>query len=339
MPRQVMKTLYAKRVKFKPGRTKGFVGAPIDELLLEILNKAPTWSKRHWPPPPAAPNVIGPGVACSFISRIAPRTHGDQKGVYFEVGTYTNGHAPDQMALDFLAAEPDITTARVRDDTGQTREIVIRCRCVALGETVIIENVRGSGGVHAVQRLLSKLLQSYCLYGPQQRRYPTVEFIDVMSGDLRQAILQGDGVEKVTLRLVDGAQPDEDAWLHPLRQGKDRFGNAAVFTGTWEAAGDDVLNTDDVITAAEERDVDDTDLDAIVIHLKDGNRITALGSYKARHEVYVTVDDAGVTHYSELIEGLWSYLDSLRRPKNNWRLLNDDGKFTTDEEVQLVPQP
>lgn len=336
MPRVIYKTLYAKRVRFKSGRSKNFIAEPIEDLLRGVLLAAPNWARRHWPLPPQAPDVIPPGTVCSFISRISDRQDGDLKGVYFEVGTYVNGHAPDQMALDFQASEPDITTDRVRDSVGNEREIVTICRCVALGETVIVENVRGSGGVLAVQRLLGKLLQVYCTYGPESQRYPNIELIDVMSGNLRDAIRQGGGAEKVSLRLIENAEPAPDAWLHPLKSGRDRFGNTAVFAATWEAADKEALDTDDVVAAAAEREAVDSDLDSVVIHLKDGNRITNLGKYKSRFEVTLNVKDGELPQYSIVVAGLWTYLDQLRKAKDNWRLLDDHGYFTTSQPVELA---
>lgn len=75
---------------------------------------------------------------------------------------------------------------------------------------------------------------------------------------------------------------------------------------------------------------EDSALDKITLELNDGNKLTGLGSYKARSQVYVTMDNAGLLHYSELIEGLWSYLDELRITRNNWRLINDGGFFNAD---------
>lgn len=336
MARVINKTLYAKRVRFKSGRLKNFTPEPIEDLLRNILQVAPSWARRHWPLPPQAPAAIPPWTVCSFVSRITDREDGDQKGVYFEVGTYVNGHAPDQMALDFQASEPDITTDRVRDAGGNEREIVTICRCVALGETIIVENVRGSGGVLAVQRLLSKLLQVYCVFGPNSQRYPSIELIDVMSGDLRDAIRQGGGAEKISLRLVEGAEPAPDAWLRPLKAGRDRFRNTAVFAATWEAADCEALNTDDVVAAAAEREALESDLDSVVIHLKDGNRITNLGKYKSRYEVSMKVNDGELPQYNIVVAGLWSYLDQLRRAKDSWRLLDDHGNFTTSKPVDLA---
>lgn len=338
MVRTISKMLYAKRVRFKSGRLKDFTPEPIEDLLRHIVQAAPNWAQRHWPPPPAPPEVIPAGTGCSFIGRIVDRADGDQKGVYFDVGSYTNGHAPDQMALNFQSSEPDITTDRVRDARGNVREIVTICRCVALGETVIVENVRGSGGVMAVQRLLGKLLQTHCRHGAQDRRYPNIELIDVMSGDLRDELRKAGGAEKVSLRMIEGAEPPPDAWLHPLSAGRDRFGNTAVFAATWEAADSEVLDTEDVIAAVAEREEVDSDLDSVVIHLKDGNTITNLGKYKSKYEVTLRVNDGELPQYSMVISGLWTYLDQLRRPNQNWRLLDDDGYFTTNQPVELAPE-
>lgn len=272
---------------------------------------------------------------CYFMARIGTRQNGDRRGVYFEVGSYTYGHAPDQMALDFTVAEPAITTERVQAG-GETREIVTICRCVALGETLIIENVRGSGGVLAVQKLLSKLLPLYCTFGPSGRRYPTLELVDVASAALRDEIIRGRGVAKVTLRMINATPPEPDGWLQPLRMGRARVRDAARFTATWEAADSKQLSTDDVLSAVDEQMEEDSDLDKVLIELVDGNRIDSLGKYKARHEVVVPVDNANVMHASVLIDGMWGYLDDLRRTHNNWRLVDDDGYFTTGSAVEVV---
>ncbi len=337
MAKQILKTVYAKKIRFKTGRSKNFVAQPIEQLLLRLQAVAPTWSGRHWPTVPAV-GRLDAGVFCSFVRKIIPRQTGDQKGLYFEVGSYVNGHAPDQIELDFTAVEPDITTEQVRDSNGKVREIVTICRCVALGETLIVENVMGSGGVGAVQRLLSRLFNSLLTHGEPPRRHPTVELLDVTSPDLRTAIMRGRGVKKVYLRLVDGAIPAEEGWASPLKGSRERVRNAERFSAIWESADDAVLNTDDVVAAVDDSMEEDTALEKITLELGDGNRLTGLGSYKARSQVSVTMDNAGLLHYSELIEGLWSYLDELRLTHNNWRLIDDRGYFNVEAPVDLQPR-
>ncbi len=334
MTKQVGKTVYAKRVRFKTGRIKDFVPVPIETLLLNLQTVAPTWAKRHWPIVPAD-GKVEQGVSCSFIRKMALRSSGDQRGIYFEVGSYVNGHAPDQIQLDFAATEPNITTERVRDSQGNEREIVTICRCVALGETIIVENVKGSGGVGAVQALLGRLFHTYLTWGNPPRRHPTIELLDVTSRDLRTAIRRGRGVERVFLRMVDGAEQDENGWATPLKAGKDRIGNSAKFSAVWEAGDNDILNMEDVINAVDESLEEDSVLDKVSLVLKDGNTLTGLGSYKARTKIYVTVDNAGLLFYSELIEGLWGYLDELRRTRDAWRLIDDNGFFNAEAPVDL----
>lgn len=335
MSRYVQKTIYAKKVRFRAGRKKEFVPIAIDEALLQLKAVAPVWSKRHWPVVPPS-GILTQGISCSFIRKIGPRPHGDQRGVYFEVGSYVNGHAPDQIALDFAADEPDITTEQVRDSQGKIREIVTICRCVALGETVLVENVKGSGGVSAVEKLLSRLFQCMLTFGNPARAFPGIELLDVANSDLRTAILRGRGVQKVVLRMIENEASQDEGWTAPLKAGKARVGNAARFSGIWESSDNDALNTDDVIDAVNESLEDDSPLDRIMIELRDGNRINGVGSYKARHQVPVTVDNAGLLHYSELIEGLWSYLDELRIARNGWRLINDSGVFNSDAPVTIT---
>ncbi len=334
MSKQVAKTVYAKRVRFKAGRMKDFSPAPIETLLLQLQRIAPSWARRHWPLVPTD-GRIEQGASCCFIPKIALRSSGDQKGVYFEVGSYVNGHAPDQIQLDFNASEPNITTERVRDSQGNEREIVTICRCVALGETIIVENVKGSGGVGAVQALLGKLFRTYLSNGNPPRPHPAVELLDVTSRDLRTAIRRGRGVERVFLRMVDGAEREEDGWAVPLRAGRERIRNSAKFSAVWEAADNEVLNTEDVISAVDESLEEDSTLDRVVLVLKDGNTLTGLGSYKARTKIYVTMDNAGLLYYSELIEGLWGYLDELRRTRDTWRLIDDNGFFNAEAPIDL----
>uniref|UniRef100_UPI0013DCA8F8 hypothetical protein n=1 Tax=Stenotrophomonas maltophilia TaxID=40324 RepID=UPI0013DCA8F8 len=129
---------------------------------------------------------------------------------------------------------------------------------------------------------------------------------------------------------------DREVLQQPVKAGRDRFRNTAVFSATWEAPDKEALNTDDVVAAAAEREVVDSDLDSVVIHLKDGNRITNLGKYKSRYEVTMKVNDGELPQYSIVVAGLWNYLDQLRRAKDNWRLLDDHGNFTTSKPVELA---
>lgn len=342
--RQISRYLQAKRVRFKSGRVKTPIVYPaIDVLLRQIIMKAPHWAQRHDPLPPTPPEVIAPGKQCAFLTLIANRAGGDGKGVYFEVGTYVHGLAHDQTTLDFSQPDAEVLSEKLPQAGSSDRALTSVIRGVALGEIMILESSRGSGGYNLAQKLIGKLIQRFCVKPPplpgkpphENPYWPSIELMDVMSGDLKAEIERGGGVERLYLRVAAGHESPDDSWAYKLRSQMAQLSNATRFHAIWEAE-DNMLSTDDVMTAVEEAEDETSGLDKITIELKNESRITKLDRFKIRKEVKVRVDSAGKIYRSDIVDGLWQFLDHLRKTNSDlWRLIDDDGYFTTHATISV----
>ena len=317
MAKQVTKQLYVKRVRFK-SRKKGFKAPPLESLLRTVRKHAPNFAQRHWPLPVDG-EEFSPGTSCLYIAKFGTRK--DQDGIYFEVGTYVHGRGEDQVALDLSGEDPDVYTGPIIDASGKKRAIVHIYRCVALGETLLVENQRGTGGAMALARLLAAMFRTHC-----DPDFPNIELVDVASQDLRRDIEAGQGVESMMIRMLDGSPDEDDAYAVPLWGLRRKVKGAGKLQVLWEA-DEDRLDTDDVIAAVDESQEEDTALDKVTIKLNNGSVINRLGRYRAKKPISVTVDSHGIMHYSEIKAGLFDYLNELRKPIKGWRLLSDDGYF------------
>lgn len=318
--------LFVKRVRFRAGRIRDFKAPALEELLLQIKDRAPFFRNRHWPRPPAAPDAIQVGTQCQYISSISTREGED--GVYFEVGGYVHGRGEHQLTLDLTGnnADPHITSGPLQDELGRPRAIVTIFRCLALGETLIVENHRGAGGVSVLVRLLTAMFKEHC-----DPALPGIELVDVTTDNLRREIEAGGGVKSMMIRVIDGAAPQSADRRLPLYLARDSIGGAGKMDVTWQA--EDHLDTDDVLETVESALAMDSGLDKIKIKLHDGPDITKLGRFLAKKEIWVTIDRFGFAHYAEVKDALFAYLTELRVSRSGWSLIDLDGYFNASKPI------
>ncbi|MEH6413835.1 hypothetical protein [Pseudomonas sp. CGJS7] len=257
--------------------------------------------------------------------------------MYFEIGSYIYGIAHDQTTLDFTKPHPEIVSEVLPKSGVSDRALTSVIRGVALGEIVLLESSRGSGGYNVAQGVLGRLIEKHCKKPPplpgmsphKNVNWPSIELMDVISDNLRDEIERGGGVDRLYLRVSEGVDADDESWAHRLRSQMNQLSHAQKFHAVWEADGD-AFDTDAVMTAVDEAEQDDSGLDKIIINLKNGDKINRLDRFKVRDEVTVKVDSAGVIFKSDIVDGLWAFLDRLRQANSNsWRLIDDDGYFTT----------
>lgn len=323
MSSQKLRMLYLKRVRFKWGKKK--VASPtLEDLFASIAKKSSSWIDRHYP----LPANVKAGDRCTYVGEIQLRPKspdGSGGGYYFTVGSYVHGKGEHQIALVLSGTKPTVESGPLMGTDGKQRALLHEFRCVALGETLIIQNEQGGGGSAALAMLLTNLFRRY-----HNADLPSIELVDVFSKDLRQIIESEGGAERMRIRMVGAMPADADpekTYGGLLTEVKDRVAGAGTFTGEW-CAEDGDLDIDSVIDAYNESD--DGFLNQVSIKTVDGGWIKALGRYRAAREIHVTVDAHGLEHTSEIMPSLFEYLDDIRKFEGgNWRLVNDDGMFTT----------
>lgn len=321
------RTLHLKLARFRAARRKGFVPPALDALLLNVLKQGPGFAKLHYP----ATKGLGEGTLCAFISNIRARKNAGN-GVLFDVSVYTYGSSVEQFNPDFTQATPDINEGRIVDSDGNARDILHRYRCLALGQTLLMEYNRAAGGMHMLELLLAYVFQQLC-----DATLPSVELMDVATSDLDKAIQAGGGVDSVSLRLIGGSKPPPEAAvsLRLSELGKQVKGAKRVRV-VWEAE-DDVLDAKSVLALANEYADDTTPLDKMAIQLKDGGCIPSLEKYRERRRIDVSLTKGGTLVVADIETGLCHYLDELRTVQDGWRVIDDQGNFVSPKVVSSKP--
>ena len=331
----VKRKVYLKRARFRSGRNKQFKQQPLEALMEAINKKAPLWTQKHWPAPnTGASTPFESGTRCLYVTKIARRRFGKADGIYFEVGSYVYGKGENQIAVNMSGAEPDVQSGPIVDKNGQHRSILHYYRCAVLGESMIVQKQRGSGGIQELANLLTNLFRRYV--DPDM---PSLEFLDVMGAGLRDIIDQNGGVESVKISFVDSAADVKDSpFGKPLFDAAEYIEGYGRFTAEWEAGDGNPIDTESAISAFEEIDSMDGGIGKVSIKPFHGGWINDLGKYQAHDEIDVQINSSGIEVEEDVRRGLFKYLDRLRIPKGkkNWRIIRDDGLFNFGSQTVLV---
>lgn len=314
----VTRTLHIKKLRFKSGRDKEFKAPSIEELLLDVDAHTSLLKERHFPPI----KDLTAGITCSYITNIKRRAGGDKRGVSFEVGVYTHGVETDQLSLGDDTTDPVIESGRIVGKDGKPREILHRYWCVALGETVLIDYVRSSGGYAKLTPMLDFLFR---YRSGRNQPLPATELLDVAAPSFQAAVEAGGGIAKVTLRMVEaipaGKRMKFGRMLSELRA---ELTGARRLTVEWDT-GDEKIDPVHVEKIYQEFKRDDSPIQEFIVKLKDGADLTGATRFHEKQEIQVQITPEGKVASTEILEGLWNYLDKLRTPTGTWRMLDDDG--------------
>jgi len=239
----------------------------------------------------------------------------------FDVSSYIYGMQSDQFRPNFDGSDPDIQSGPIKDKEGNTREILHSYRCVALGQSLIVEYNKGAGGLHMLSVLLAHLFRTHC-----DKSLPTIELMDVVTDDLSKAIKAGGGVSAIQLKVVDSSSVPKRSFIsNSLNEIRRKAGGAGELVVEWKSDGDSLIEEDFALKVANDCNKDTSPLSKISIRLKDGPVISSLESFRAKREMDIQVTPDGAIAVSEIETGMWNYLDELRMVQKGWRILNDEG--------------
>lgn len=334
----VLRNAYMKRAKFNYRNLASPPTHDLADLLGQVRSKTTGWTDRHWPArPPGAP-APDAGTRCMYIGDMKRRNtmaDGSGGGMYFTVGSYIYGKGEHQIAVDMLGASPDVQSGPLFDKTGNQRSILHEFRCVALGETLIVQNEQGGGGLPALADFLTALFRMHLA----ALKIPRMVLVDVFSNDLKKILIQGGGVKSMRVKMIDPGKPKQAKTLgisNPLYDACKAVKNTGKLTVEWEAEDEDGLNLDTVINTFETSQEIGADLAAVDLNTMYGGPVKNVGKYKAKREIPITIDAHGIEHKDEVKPSLFEYLDDLRVPdKDGWRLIDDAGLFLSGRYLEL----
>lgn len=338
--RIVLRNAYLKRVRFHYGRAKNPPTHDLAKLLLQVRRNTTGWTDRHWPERPPGSPAPRPGTRCMYIGDITERrkaADGSGGGVYFTVGSYVYGKGEHQIAVDMRGPTPDVQSGPLFDNKGNQRSILHEFRCVALGETLIVQNEQGGGGIPALANCLVALIKKH----NPSLSLPNFSFVDVFSNDLRKILIKGGGVKSMRIRVIDPVQPKNrktEAISTPLFKAHQAVKNTGRLTVCWEAEDDDGLDLNTVVDTFLGAKRAGSDLDQVDLETMYGGPVRGVGKYKAKRELEITIDGHGIEHKNEIKPGLYEYLDDLRVPDDDdgWRIIDDDGVFLSGRALEIT---
>jgi hypothetical protein len=187
-PRPVHRKLSLKRIHYAT-RRKDFQRPKIEDLLQKAVDKAPTLQDRHYQPQDEPTG----DSACCFLRRHVKKP----AGFVFELCTYQPGHIPMHAIIDLAAQDVDIDAYPIEDrKTGRAREIITTTSVLALGDALIIEIAKGSGGIALLAEYLTNLVRTHA----KQDCLP-IRLKDVANRSLKDQLKRGGGVGEVILNL------------------------------------------------------------------------------------------------------------------------------------------
>lgn len=312
------RTFALKIIRFKVGRKKDFVPPSVDVLLDNLMVAATTVGQRHLPPPPSPPSKLATGLTCFYINRGHRRKGRD--GFMIECVCYANGMAPEQTLPNFSASTLPISAVPIVDPaTGQTKQVIHSYRVLFLGQCAIIEVEKGGGGTATLALALTALLRQHV-----NPNLPGIEFMDVISTNIRRSIQASGGVERISAKLAAATTSRRRPFSLRLSRLKAWAGNRAVVHADIEYPQG--VNTATAMQALDEYALEDG-LESVTVYLRDGQKITGRRKFVEKRRMDINLNPSGSYNIADVEDTMWNYLDEARMPDDNgWRLVDEAGR-------------
>lgn len=270
----------------------------IEDELREIAKKALTVSNRHYP---KDPKTVNNGVRCNFINGFNDLK---SQGVLFTVCSYVKGHAPEAFSPELNEASVDVDVIKLTDSAGNHKELAYIYRVLAFGQIIIVENVMGSGGVGALQKLLRLLMREI-----RGKDYPAIKFTDIESEDLRELIKSKNGIKAVRATVLHSMGSSTSRFSRPLSDVHGAVSGTNRCVVSWEADAADSIDIEDGMDL-----LDDPAVSTVSVQFNSGGGFTSLETYRERKPVKLQVTPEGRVAVTEVQTHLLDYLYELRDP-------------------------
>jgi hypothetical protein len=285
---------------------------PIHDLIQAILNKSPTMQDRHVPPI----DEIEEGKQCSFIDQIS-KAPAKCPGLIFRFASYVKGQKPPGLKNDFAHATADIAESLLKDvKTDERREPALAFHALAFGSAVIIESVKGAGGVELLAKCLTGLARRHV-----HPKYPRIYLSDVTSRALSAAIDRAGGVEEVILDVLSNKRNATHQFGTMLRDARSKIRGTDLLRLQYRAHKESNLTKADVLKTHTDYDADE--IDKLVIVLKGGEKFVGADKCKVRKIVEFPHDATDPA----VIRELANYLLELQKIEDDVAVLTSDGRI------------
>jgi hypothetical protein len=312
----ISRTIFLKSIELGIADDPKFVRRPLSKMVLDIAKKAKTVESRHFPTVSGA----GQGQRCAFIDKIenAPGLSG---GVIFRFCSYRKGHLPLGLTPDFSQPSVDVAASRLVDTkTSSKREPAAVLWAVAFGHVLVMESVRGPGGVGAMERYLWEAIRT--LIDPH---YPRVRLLDVETHEAKAAIERGGGIKEVILDAVRAHNSADHTFGVLLNDAIKKVGGTDVVRLSYKATGDGQLKREDVLKAYDDLDADE--VDRLVLFLRDGSQLVGNEVTRVRRVLKLEADSAGQINEGDLILEMCQFLLDLQKKHDGVSVITTDGNI------------
>lgn len=315
MSQKLPRTAQLKVIKYKSGRKK-FTPKPIHEYLSQISQNALNVGQRH-----SEIIVTGGTKFACFYNNLKISTN--KKVVAFEFCTYLPGAVPSQMLPDLTKQNISHDTTPIIDKkTSKQKEIVHIVEVVACGDILIIESVKGSGGLSLLGHYLTEQMRKHI-----DQKLPRLVLEDLVENSLSEAIARGNGVRELEMGLLRTATPKTSKFAVSLSKLFGDVGDTTAIQVSF-SANNGKLSDKDVTDAFNECDKTVADgISKVRLHLNDGSVINGFSKYKVRKLVHISDIGGKSPNRHELRREFTQYLKELQTVKNGKRIIDSSGQL------------
>ena len=313
MPK-INRTVALKSVELQLPEKGKFVAQSLSQMILDITKKAKTVDGRHFP----SVSEANHGQRCSFIDKIE-RAPGLSGGVIFRFCSYRKGHLPLGLTPDFAHPSVDVAASRLVDTkTASKREPASVLWAVAFGHVLVMESVRGPGGVGAMERYLLEVVRAFV-----DQDYPRIRLVDVETRETKAAIERAGGIKEVILDVVRAHNNAGHGFGVLLKDAIKKVGGTDLVRLAYRAKGDGQLKRDDVLKAYDDLDADE--VDRLILVLRDGSQLVDNDMTRVRRVLRLDADSAGQINENDLILEMCEFLLDLQKKHDGVSVVTADG--------------
>ncbi|MBN7869936.1 hypothetical protein J0M44_26195 [Pseudomonas aeruginosa] len=313
------RTLQLKPVQFSKERT-GQENSLV-RLMHQLSDMCPTVGQRMWTRSLTLEDGTVVPQYCYFFNNYQRL---DELTCIFEVWSFEPGVMPVSMVPDPLQANAVIDLSQWDEDGSDGRELIHISHVLVYGKAAIVECTRGTGGVNAIQSYLNKLVRDLGL-STNNRFY----FTDAVSSSLQGEIRRGGGATGFTLGLSSAVANTTNPLLGMLSSAKNYMPNSGLVTVGWKSKTQ--LSTDAVVAAYNDAQ-NQSEIDSVIIHLKDGSSIRSLSKFKIKSNIEVEDIGGKNPNRDELFRKMLVYLEELLEPADqHGRVLDQTGALADNE--------
>jgi len=307
----IKRTINLKAVYFNSGKRKNFK-APIIQDVLEKF-----WTNSSSVADTLQPRGGDDNVRRCFINK----GKSYEQGFGFQFCSYLPGEFPPSSSLDLSKKAVDVDAIPIVDEEGNHRQIISVVHVLAFGHALIVESVKGSGGIDVLERYLTRIVKQIL----DTPNHPAVHLVDPAPKGLHQLISHGGGVVGVDLLLAESNVIKGSKYASSLTTLRDQLPGTDKLFVKWQSST--ILNVQEVEQAFSEAEQNDA-LDRVSVYLRNGDTVS-LSKHRIRARPDVQSVNGKNPASNELMKEMRNFIIELKSPDEDdgLTILTEDGRL------------